>query len=111
MDKFFIIGVRHNPQIGTYLSKVAIAKAKQLKTSISTTFEDYGSTTRIKFGQSCDIDGRHYQVGNTSCVYGSYTYYGFHDKADAIKYLETWTNASGSSKDRALAGIKAIQEA
>lgn len=111
MDKFYIIGIRSNPQLGSYLSKAVVAKPKVNKASITAKFEEYGSQTSIKFYLHAGQDGCHYQKSSTSCVYGSYSYYGFEDKAKAITYLQTWLSASGSSPARAKEAIARFEAA
>ena len=49
MDKFYIIGIRYNPQFGFYLSKTTVAKPKVNKASITAKFEEYGSSTSLRF--------------------------------------------------------------
>jgi len=113
MDKLYIIGVRYNPQLGSYLSKVKVAKVKVNKTCISAKFEDCGYTTSVKFYLHAGQDGMHFQKGENSCVYGSYTYYGFEDKDKAIAYLKaTWLECPrGSSAGQAKVGIELIKAA
>lgn len=106
MDKFFIIGIRYNPQLGFYLSKTIVAKPKVNKASITATFEEYGSKTSLRFSICpCSTDGHHYALTSKKCVYGSYTYVGFSDKAKAIAELKKWTNRSGMSSENAKRGI------
>jgi len=111
MDKFFIIGIRHNPQLGDYLSKAIVAKAKVNKASITAKFEEYSSETSLRFTLHSDTTGKHFQIGTNSCVYGGYSYYGYFSKEAAINALKAWTTKSGSSADRAKAGIKAFEAA
>ena len=111
MDKFYVIDIRHNPQLGDYLSKAVIAKAKVNKASITATFDDYGSPTSLKFSLTHDFTGEHYQIGNNNCVYGSYSYFGYSNKSDAINALKAWTTKPGSSAARAEAAIAAFEVA
>ena len=111
MDKFFIIGIRHNPQLGDYLSKAVVAKAKVNKASITAKFEEYGSETSLKFSLHHGITGAHWQIGTNNCAYGGYSYYGYFNKNEAIDTLKSWTIKPGSSADRAKAGIKAFEAA
>lgn len=110
-NKFFIIGIRHNPQLGDYLSKAVIAKAKVNKASITAKFEEYGSETSLKFTIHHGITGEHYQIGTNDCVYGGYSYHGYSNKNDAINALKAWTSKPGSSASRAKAGIEAFKAA
>ena len=112
MDKFYIIGIRHNPQLGSYLSKVKVATTKTNKASITAKFEEYGSTTSLRFSICpCTVDGRHYCLKTQECVYGGYDYYGFSDKDKAIAELQKWLNVPGSSAERAKVGIELIKAA
>jgi len=111
MDKFFIIGIRHNPQLGDYLSKAVVAKAKMNKASITAKFEEYGEEISLKFTLHHDFTGEHWQIGTNNCVYGSYSYYGYSNKNDAINALKAWTIKPGPSADRANAGIKVFEAA
>lgn len=112
MDKFFIIGIRHNPQLGSYLSKTIVAKPKVNKASITAKFEEYGSSTSLRFSICpCSTDGRHYSLTSQECVYGGYEYIGFSDKAKAIAELQKWTNRPGMSSERAKHGISLFEAA
>lgn len=113
MDKLYIIGVRYNPQLGSYLSKVIVANAKVNKTCISAKFEDYGSTVSLRFSTTPNVDGRHVCLTRQNCVYGGYDYYGFSDKDKAIAELQKWTTQTKSvgSAARAKIGIELIKAA
>ena len=112
MNKFYIVGIRHNPQLGSYLSKTIVAKPKLNKTSITAKFEEYGSSSSLRFS-ICPYttDGRHYCLKTQECVYGGYDYYGFSDKNAAIAELQKWTTKSGSSAARAKIGIEMFERA
>ena len=112
MDKFFIIGIRHNPQLGSYLSKTIVAKPKVNKDSITAKFEEYGSSTSLRFHICpCTADGIHYAITSQKCVYGGYEYIGFSDKAKAIAELKKWTDRSGMSSEKAKRGISIFEAA
>ena len=112
MDKFYIIGIRYNPQLGSYLSKTIVAKPKVNKASITATFEEYGSKTSLRFSICpCPTDGRYYSLTSQKCVYGGYEYIGFSDKAKAIAELQKWTNRPGMSSERARRGISLFEAA
>ena len=111
IDKFYIIGIRYNPQLGSYLSKTIVAKCKVNKTCISAKFEEYGSTTSLKFYLHHDVTGKHYCKTQQDCVYGNYAYYGFSDKASAITELQSWHGKGGSSTERAKIGIEKFEAA
>lgn len=106
MEKFYIIGIRSNPQLGSYLSKVKIATTKTNKTCITAKFEDLGEMTSLKFKQSPYCAGVY--TSKSKCVYGGFMYLGYSDKSKAIAELQTWLNVDGSSKERAKAGIQLI---
>ena len=108
---FYIVGVRHNPQLGSYLSKAIVAAGVQNKASITAKFEEYGSTTSVKFNIGHDNDGCHYAKSSPSCVYGSYSYYGYHSKDDAINALKKWLAKPGASADRAKDAIAKFEAA
>lgn len=113
MDKpnmFCVIGIRHNPQLGSYLSKVKLAeKIRMNKCSISAIFTDFGEPATLSFSQTAAIDGVHYCKTKQNCIYGGYTYIGFSDKDKAIAELEKWVNKNGSSAERAKAGIEQLK--
>lgn len=111
MDKLYIIGIRYNPQLGSYLSKAVVAASKVNKTCISAKFDDYGSATVLKFSLQPNINGRHYCKSAQQCAYGDYEYIGFSDKAKAIEELQKWLNVSGCSSERAKAGIQKFEAA
>jgi len=111
MDKFYVIGIRHNPQLGDYLSKAVIAKAKVNNASITAKFNECGSETSLKFTLHHDITGEHFQIGSSSCTYGGYSYYGYSSKNDAINALKAWTTKPGSSATRAEAAIAVFEAA
>lgn len=111
MDKFYIIGVRHNPQLGSYLSKVIVAASKVNKASITAKFEEYGSVSSLKFTCHPDATGKHYCKNESTCVYGSYSYYGFSSKEAVVAELNKWVGKAGLSNDRALAGLKLVEAA
>jgi hypothetical protein len=108
MEKFYIIGTRFNPQLGTYLSKVKVATAKINKTCITATFEEFGEMTSLKF-EKISCTGAHMCKSKSTCLYGSYHYYGYSDKSKAIDELQKWLTVDGSSKERAKAGIQLIE--
>ena len=112
MDKFFIIGIRHNPQLGSYLSKTIVAKPKVNKASITAKFEEYGSSTSLRFS-ICPVstDGHHYALTSHGCAYGGYEYIGFSDKAKAIVELRKWIDRSGMSSENAKRGISLFEAA
>ena len=112
MDKFFIIGIRHNPQLGSYLSKTIVAKPKVNKASITAKFDEYGSSTSLRFSICpCTADGIHYAITSQECVYGGYEYIGFSDKAKAIAELKKWANRPGMSSEKAKRGISLFEAA
>ncbi len=112
MDKFYIVGIRYNPQLGSYLSKTIVAKPKLNKTSITAKFEECGSSSSLRFSICpCTVDGRHFCLTKQNCVYGGYDYYGFSDKNAAIAELQKWTTKSGSSAARAAYGIELFKKA
>lgn len=108
MEKFYIIGTRYNPQLGTYLSKVKVATAKVNKTCITAKFEEYGEMTSLKFKKE-PYNGVHACKSKSNCVYGSFQHYGYSDKSKAIAELQTWLTVDGSSKERAKIGIQLIE--
>lgn len=108
MEKFYIVGTRYNPQLGTYLCKVKVATAKTNKTCITATFEDLGEMTSLKFAKD-SYNGVHACKSKSKCVYGSFQYLGYSDKSKAIAELQTWLTVDGSSKERAKAGIQLIE--
>lgn len=110
MEKFYIIGTRYNPQLGTYLSKVKVATAKINKTCITAKFEEFGEMTSLKFAKT-SYTGVHTCMSKSMCVYGSFQYYGYSDKSKAIAELQKWLTVDGSSKERAKAGIQLIENA
>jgi hypothetical protein len=79
MEKFYIIGTRYNPQLGTYLCKVKVATAKINKTCITAKFEEYGEMTSLKFEKE-PYNGVHACKSKSKCVYGSFQHYGYSDK-------------------------------
>ena len=87
MDKLYILGVRYNPQLGSYLSKVKVAKAKVNKTCISAKFDDCLSTKTLRFSLTPDNSGRHWCLSKERCVYGDYTWLGFSNKEVALAKL------------------------
>ena len=111
MDKFYIVGIRHNPQLGSYLSKTIVAKPKLNKTSITAKFEEYGSSSSLRFSIVPYSNGQHYCLTSQNCVYGGYEYLGFSDKNAAIAELQKWTTKSGSSAARAKIGIEMFERA
>ena len=106
MDKFYILGIRSNPQLGCYLSKAFNAKPKVNTASITAKFTEYGSSTSLRFALTPNADGVHWCMSQQNCVYGGYSYEGYSSKEKAIAALEKWVNASGSSKQRAIDAIK-----
>ena len=110
MDKFYIIVVRHYPQLGSYLSKTIVAKPEVNKDSITAKFEEYGSSTSLRFS-ICPVstDGHHYALTSHGCAYGGYTYIGFSDKAKAIAELKKWANRPGMSSENAKRGISLFE--
>ena len=110
MDKFYIVGIRHNPQLGSYLSKAIVAKPKMNKTCISAKFEDYGSSVSLKFCKDA-WNNRYRCITSQRCVYGDYEYIGFLDKVAAIAELQKWTAAPGMSAERAKHGIEMFEAA
>lgn len=115
MDKstiFCIIGIRHNPQLGSYLSKVKIAKKVRVnKCSLSVSFTDYGSPTTLSFCKDANLNGVHYCKTKQNCVYGGYEYIGFSDKDKAIAELNKWVSKPGFSKETAKNGIEKLMAA
>ena len=110
MEKFYIIGTRYNPQLGTYLSKVKVATAKINKKSITAKFEEFGEMITLKFENS--YTGVHVCKSDPECVYGSFQYTGYSDKSKAITELQKWLTINGSfrsSVERAKVGIKLIE--
>ena len=113
MDKLYVIAIRHNPQIGAYLSKAIVAKAKVNKTCITAKYNDSGYSVSLRFSLlPCMADGRHFCISRDDSVYGSYEHIGFSDKAAAIAELKKWTT-SGSplSSTRAQMGIAKFEAA
>jgi len=108
-SKFFILGIRYNPQLGDYLSKFIIADKKENKASISAKFEDYGEKTSMLFYNNFDNEGKHQAKTSTNCVYGSYYYFGYHAKDDAINALKKWLDVPGSSASRAKDAIAKLE--
>ena len=112
MDKFFIIRIRHSPQLGSHLSKTIVAKPKVNKDSIMAEFEEYGSIISLRFPIClCTEDGIYYDLPSQKCVYGGYTYIGFSDKAKAIAELKKWANRSEMSSEKAKRGISLFEAA
>ena len=110
MDKFYIIGVRHYPQLGSYLSKTIVAKPEVNKDSITVKFKEYGSSTSLRFPICpCTADGLYYSLTSKKYVYGGYTYIGFSDKAKAIAELKKWANRPGISSEKAKRGISLFE--
>ena len=107
MDKIYVIGIRHNPQLGSYLSKVIVASAKVNKCSITAKFEEYGSPTSLKFSKD-GWNGQHHCLTDQHCVYGGYEYIGFSTKERALAELQKWLNASGTSAYKAKIGIELV---
>ena len=111
MEKFYIIGTRYNPQLGTYLSKVKVAAAKINKKCITAKFEEFGEMITLKF-EKASYTGVHICKSDPECVYGSFQYTGYFDKSKAITELQSWLNIDRSfrsSAERAKAGIKLIE--
>jgi hypothetical protein len=108
MEKFYIIGTRYNPQLGTYLSKVKVATAKVNKTCITAKFEEFGEMTSLKFAKD-SYNGVHTCKSKSKCVYGSFHHYGYSDKSKALAELQKWLTVDGSSKERAKVGIQLIE--
>ena len=87
--KFFIIGERYNPQIGTYLSRVYVGKRRDNKASITCVFDNFGSRESLRFSLCANTtDGSHYCLNTGRCVYGSMSYYGFETAELAKAYLK-----------------------
>ena len=86
--KFFIVAERHNPQLGTYLSKVYIGKRRDNKASITCVFDNFDYRESLSFSLCANTDGGHYCLNTDRCVYGSMSYYGFETAESAKAYLE-----------------------
>lgn len=110
MDKFYIIGIRYNPQLGSYLSEFKICKPKINKTCISVKIPTYGTETKnLKFALNPSPRGFHWCKTSQSCVYGGYDYEGYSDKATLIMELNRWLKVKGSSSERAKVALEQIK--
>ena len=108
MKKFYIIGVRDNPQLGSYLSMAKVAEAKVNKTHIRATYEDLGSKQSLRFALE-EHAGVHRCITSQKCAYGGYTYFGFSKKENAIKELTRWSKLLTSSGKRAKEALKIFE--
>lgn len=113
MDKpnmFCIIGIRHNPQLGSYLSKVKLAdKIRMNKRSISATFIECGCSTTLNFSQTPNLRGEHFCNTKQHNVYGGYEYLGFSDKDKAIAKLSEWLDKNQTSAGKARDAIEQLK--
>ena len=90
---FYIVVERDNPQLGTYLNDVYIAKARDKGNYLLCTFDYYGSRKSFRFSTSKNRDGSHWCINPGESVYGSMNYYGFDTAEDAKEYLEAnWSD-------------------
>ena len=91
MAKFFAVGVRHNPQLGSYLYKLIVGTRKDNKCSISLKFTEYGCARSMKFARSMGAGAMaHYCIERDGSVYGSVTFIGFDTPDAAMAYVRKW---------------------
>lgn len=94
MAKFFAIGIRHNPQLGSYLHKLIVGTRRDNRNSISLRFTEYGCARSMKFERipgAMDIGvTAHYCVEQDGSVYGSVTFIGFDTPDAAMAYVRKW---------------------
>lgn len=89
VERFFIVAERNNPQLGTYLSNVYVGKRRNNKTTLTCTFDYYGSSKSLRFSFCANTaDGIHYCLNGGDCVYGSMSYFGFATQDKAKAYLD-----------------------
>ena len=89
-EKFYIVAIRHNPQLGSYVYGAHVGTKRMNKRSISSSFDYYGSRKSIRFSLHADsVFHSHYSFMDDDSVYGSIEYYGFDAREDAKHYLET----------------------
>lgn len=111
MDKFYIIGIRHNPQLGSYLSEAIVAKPRIGKQFISVPYESYGSKSNLRFTLQPNFIGQHFCRSRSKCVYGDYEYIGYSSKDAAVGALKVWLGKPGLSATRASAAIEKFEAA
>ena len=108
MEKFYIIGVRDNPQLGCYLSMAKVAEAKVNKTHIRAMYDDFNEKRSLRFALN-ECDGYHRCITSEKCAYGGYTYLGFSKKENAIKELTRWSKLLTPSANRAKEALKIFE--
>lgn len=88
-EKFYIVAIRHNPQLGSYVSGAYVGSKRMNKNSVSGVFDYYGSRKSLRFSLHADsVFQSHFCLTDDNCVYGSMEYYGFDDSKDARNYIE-----------------------
>lgn len=112
VEKFYVVAVRDNPQLGLYLMNVYVGKKRINQYSISCTFDYYGSSKTLKFTLGVGRDNEHSCIGGDNSIYGSVYYYGFDTLEKARKYLESeWADSKNFPEMLAKLGKDELTEA
>lgn len=92
--RFFAVGVRYNPQLGSYLHKLIVGTRKDNRNSISLKFTEYGCARSMKFERNPGSMNlgvpAYYCKERDGSVYGSVTFIGFDTSDAAMAYVRKW---------------------